>query len=125
MLSDFSFSEDTVGFLIDGVMDKDAIVELRSRILKKLERYDKINLYLEDVNIERFSFSAVKIATLFPVENKDRFHKIALVTDRKWIHALGALDTILVGVTIRNFDTSNRLKAMSWIANSEIQSVKD
>jgi len=123
MLSNFSLSDETVGYLIDGVMDKAAIVELRDRILEKMESYDKINLYLEDVNIESFSFSAVMIATLFPVEHKDRFHKIALVTDRKWIHALGILDTVLVGVTIRNFDVSERLNAVSWIANSETESI--
>lgn len=118
MFLNFSFAEDTIGYIIDGVMDKEAIEKLKGEIIKKFETHDFINLYLEDAGIERFSFNAVFIATLFPVEYHRRFHKISLVTDRKWIHALGLLDNMLVGVTIKNFTSENRLKAIAWISGT-------
>ncbi|MGJ8664747.1 MAG: STAS/SEC14 domain-containing protein [Patiriisocius sp.] len=116
MTLNFSFSEETVGYIIDGVMDQAAIQELKSQILEKFETHDKINLYVEDDNITHFSLNAVVIATLFPMEFHKRFDKIALVTNRKWIHALGVLDTVLVGVNIKNFMVSDRLKAISSIS---------
>lgn len=116
MFSDFSLSQNTVGYIIDGVMNTDAINDLKSQILDKFKEHDKINLYLEDSGIERFSLNAVMIATLFPVEHHDRFNKIALVTDRKWIHMLGALDTVLVKVNLKNFPIEKRMDAISWIA---------
>ena len=119
MLLNFSFSEDTVGYIIDGVMDKRAIQELKNQILEKFETHTKINLYLEDSGIERFSLNAVLIATLFPVEHHHRFDKIALVTDRKWIHALGVVDTLLVGVVIKNYTIEERLDAITWISESK------
>ena len=116
MLLNFSFSEETVGYIIDGVMDKAAIEELKNEILEKFKTHDTINLYLEDSGIERFSLNAILIATLFPVEHHHRFEKIALVTNRKWIHALGVIDTFLSGVTIKNFTTEDRMDAISWIS---------
>jgi hypothetical protein len=44
MLADFSFADNTVGYLIEGTMNKKAILELRSQILEKFETHDKINL---------------------------------------------------------------------------------
>lgn len=115
MFSGFSFSQNTVGYIIDGVMNTEAINKLKEQILLKFEEHETVNLYLEDSGIERFSINAVLIATLFPVEHHHRFNKIALVTDRKWIHALSFVDTLVVKVNIKNFTTEKRMDAMSWI----------
>ncbi|WP_299213231.1 STAS/SEC14 domain-containing protein [uncultured Dokdonia sp.] len=120
MLADFSFADNTVGYLIEGTMDKDAIVALRSQVLEKFKSHDKINLYLEDSNIEHFSLSAATIGALFPLEHSKRFHKIALVTDRKWIHALAAIDNALIGATLKYFPIKDRLSAISWIADVHV-----
>ncbi|MBX2827929.1 MAG: STAS/SEC14 domain-containing protein [Flavobacteriaceae bacterium] len=119
MLSGFSFAKDTVGYIIEGRMDTEAINRLRAKILEKFEEQEKINLYLEDSGIESFSLNAVFIATLFPLEHADRFHKIALVTNRKWIHLLGNMDSLIAKVNIKNFTTENRMDAMAWIAKKE------
>ncbi|GAB5399049.1 MAG: hypothetical protein Aureis2KO_06340 [Aureisphaera sp.] len=116
MFSGFSFAQDTIGYIIDGKMNTEAINALRAQILEKFEEHDKINLYLEDAGIESFSLNAVFIATLFPIEHAGRFNKIALVTDRKWIHLLGNLDTLVAKVNIKNFTTEKRMDAMAWIA---------
>lgn len=120
MLLNFNFSEETIGYIIDGIMDTKAINELKNLILEKFEVHEKINLYLEDSAIEYFSLNAVMIATLFPVEHYHRFHKIALVTDRRWIRALGILDTLLVNIDIQNFSINDRLDAIAWISREEI-----
>ncbi|MDC8003090.1 STAS/SEC14 domain-containing protein [Aureisphaera galaxeae] len=117
--SGFSFAQDTIGYIIDGKMDTVAINALRAQILEKFEEHDKINLYLEDSGIESFTLNAVFIATLFPIEHAKRFHKIALVTNRRWIHMLGNLDTLIAKVNIRNFTTEERMNAMAWIARRE------
>lgn len=115
-LSDFSFSANTVGYIINGKMDTPAINELKGLILEKLKEHEKINLYLEDSGIESFTANSVLIATLFPLEHSKRFHKIALVTNRKWIHMLGTLDKLLVNVKIKNYESKDRMEAIHWIA---------
>ena len=116
MLKDFSFADNTIGYVIEGTMDKAAILNLRSHILEKFETHDKISLYLEDGNIEHFSLSAAAIGALFPLEYARRFDKIALVTDRKWIHALAAIDNALIGAKLKYFPIKDRIDAITWIA---------
>lgn len=120
MLTDFSFADNTIGYVIEGTMDKTAILNLRSQILEKFETHDKINLYLEDSNIEHFSFSAATIGMLFPLEYAKRFNKIALVTDRKWIHALAAIDNVLIDATLKYYPIKDRMSAISWIAEVKV-----
>lgn len=113
---DFSFSDNTVGYIIEGVMDKKAILELRAEILKKLELYQTINLYIEDNDIKKFTINAVIIAMAFPVIHSSRFNKIAMVTNRKWIQTLGAIDNFLIKGELKNFMIEDRMNAMTWIA---------
>ncbi len=116
MLTDFSFADNTIGYVIEGTMNKTAILNLRSQILEKFEAHEKINLYLEDGNIEHFSLSAATIGALFPLEYSKRFNKIALVTDRKWIHALAAIDNVLIGAKLKYYPIKDRVSAITWIA---------
>lgn len=116
MFSDFSFAQDTVGFIIEGKMDRDAMDRLIAMILEKLEQHDYINLYLEDASVQQFTFDAINTAFWFPHKYKDRLRKVALVTDRKWIHALGGLNNMFLSTAIKNFPTQERMDAMCWIA---------
>lgn len=116
MLLNFSFSDNSVGFIIEGAMDYQAVQELKTAILEKLREHKTINLYLEDKNIERFTLDAIFVASIFPMQHLSQLNKIAMVTNRKWIHAIASINKALVGVEIRNFTIEERLDAISWIA---------
>lgn len=116
MFLNFSFANDAVGYIIEGSMDSKAIRLLKDEILEMLEKHDQINLYLEDAGIDHFSIDSVIIATLFPHEHKQRFRKVAMVTDRKWIHMLASMNRFLLGENFKNFTTERRLEAIAWIA---------
>lgn len=117
MHSSFTFSKDTIGFLIDGEFDEKAANKVHVEILEKLKTHKKINLYLEDSNLESFTLPGVVNQVLFKFEYGDRFNKVAMVTDRKWIHLCGNLKNMFLSATIKNFDTSERIKAMNWISS--------
>ncbi|WP_432411758.1 STAS/SEC14 domain-containing protein [Rasiella sp. SM2506] len=116
MNSSFSFSDDTVGYFIEGVVDENSVNQLHIRILEKLNKYGKINLYLEDNGIENFTIPAIINQILFKIEHADKLRKIALVTNRKWIQGCGAVENLFLTTTIKSFDTEKRMEAMSWIA---------
>lgn len=111
----FIFSNDAIGYIVDGVMDKKAIQQIRSELLQKFEEYDTINLYLEDAGVERFTLSSVVTATLFPHEYFYKLNKVAVVTDRKWIHMLASINKVLLAANYRNFTTEERQEAIDWI----------
>ena len=105
-----------MGYIIEGSMDYKAIQELKKAVLEMLKEHKTINLYLEDKNIERFSLDAIFIASIFPIQHLTQLNKIAMVTNRKLIHAIANFNKALVGVEIRNFTIEERLEAMSWVA---------
>lgn len=119
MLSDFSLSDNTVGFLIEGNFDKEMASKLISNIEAKLDFYDTINLYLEDVNIEEFSISAVLEEMLFKVNHSDRFNKIALVTDRKWFKACAAITKMFMSSQTRTYSPEDRVDAITWVSSPD------
>jgi len=119
MLSSFSFSKDTVGFIIQGEVNEESINELQKKILEKLETFDKIKLYLEDDGIESFTMPAVVQEMMFKIKYGDRFEKVALVTDRKWIKMCGVIENMLMPAQVKNFDVEERLDAIAWIAQTK------
>ncbi|WP_339702909.1 STAS/SEC14 domain-containing protein [uncultured Marixanthomonas sp.] len=116
MLSNFSFSDTTVGFLLEGSFDIKTVDNLIESIEDKLKRYDKINLYIEDVGVNSFSLQAILKETIFKFKNSNRFYKVALVSDRKWIHGCANISSIFTSSETRNFTSDERMNAMSWIA---------
>lgn len=119
MKVDFSFSDNTHGFIVEGVLDKKSAIELRAQALKILETVDKINFYVEDNDIKRFTLPAIIIALIFPLRHANRFDKIALVTNRKWIKRLAYIDNYLTRGEIRHYTIENRMDAVLWIAKKD------
>ncbi|NND88520.1 MAG: STAS/SEC14 domain-containing protein [Flavobacteriaceae bacterium] len=117
MLSNFSFSDSTVGFVIDKEYTKEVSKQLHKRILEKAEVYDKINLYIEDSSIEHFSIKIVAKEIIFKLENASLFNKVALVSDRKWIHRCASVENMFMEAEVKSFDSDDRLSAISWIAS--------
>lgn len=115
MLSDFSFAQDTIGFIIEGNLDTKSMYELGAGIRDTLVENKRMSLYLEDMEIQSFSFNAIIIGTLFPFRYGSKFDKMALVSDRKWIHFIGFFQNILFRMKVKSFSTEHRLDAMSWI----------
>ncbi|WP_203296147.1 SpoIIAA family protein [Luteirhabdus pelagi] len=117
MLSTFSFSDDTVGFLFEGDFNKKTVGKLISQIESKFDFYDKINLYLEDVNIDSFNLAAVWEEITFKLKHEERFNKIALVTNRKWIKACSMLCQTISSANMKTFSSEERLDALTWISH--------
>lgn len=115
MLSDFSFAQDTIGFIIEGDLDTKAMHELGARIHDTLIENKSMSLYLEEMDVHNISSNAVLIGTLFPFRYGKKFDKMALVSDRKWIHFIGFIQNSLFRMNVKSFSTEYRLDAMSWI----------
>lgn len=116
MLSDFSFSDTTVGFLIEGNFNEETVDSFIAKIKDKLNQYDKINLYIEDTGVESFSIPSVLEELSFKIKHSNRFNKVALVCDHKWVKLCGNLYDFFTDSEFQNFSSEGRIRAMSWIA---------
>lgn len=115
MLSNPNLSDNTLTYVLDGVMNIRTINNFWHQILEKLVSHDKVNLYIEDSNTDSFTLNAILIVTLFPVEYEDKFHKIAFVTNGKKNRALDQLERMLSKVIIKNFPVEKRKRALTWV----------
>jgi len=117
MLSTFTLSDNIIGFIVDGSYDELAVEKIQSEVNEKLEIYEKVNLYLEDTINANISFKAILKSLPFKIKTGNRFEKVAIVTDRKWLQVLSYLEKIFFNAEIRIFSGQNRLEAIQWISH--------
>jgi len=116
MISDFSFSKDTIGFMIEGKVTSQTIEKLNTLIIEKLDKFEKINLYLEDANVDSVSIPALLKEMEFKVNYASHFNKVAIVTNRTSLKIMVEIEKLIAAYEIEIFACEDRLKAMNWIS---------
>jgi len=102
--------------MIDGDVTSDTIEKLNGLIKEKLEDFDKINLYLEDSNVDSVSFPALLKEMEFKFNYAKCFNKVAIVTDRTVLNLIVDMEKLIAAYKIQSFSSSDRLQAMNWIS---------
>lgn len=115
ILSSFSLSDNIIGFIIDGPYDELALDKVQQEIYKKLEVYEKVNFYIEDTINAEISLKTVLKNVPFKIKTANRFEKVAVVTDRKWLQFVSSLEKLFFNAELRIFPTERRLDAIQWI----------
>jgi hypothetical protein len=117
MLSTFSLTDSTIGFIIDDRYDEASVRKIQSEVVEKLEVFEKLNLYLEDTPNAEISLKAIIKSLPFKLKNGNRFNRVAIVTDRKWLQLIGNLEKLFFNAEIRVFTSHQRLVAIQWISH--------
>jgi hypothetical protein len=86
-------------------------------VKEKLETFDKLNLYIEDTVNADISLKAVVKSVPFKLKTGNRFEKVAVVTDRKWLQVVSNLEKLFFSAEIRIFSSEQRLEAIQWISH--------
>ncbi len=118
MLTSSSFTGNNIGYILDGVMDMKSLNKFWYEILEKLASHEKINLYVEDKNLDSFTLNIILIVTLFPLKYAHKFDKIVFVAPGRKHNALEKLKTMLKRVTIKNFEVKDKNIARKWLTSS-------
>lgn len=116
MVLDYNLADNTIAYVFDGPMDETTINALRDQIECKLEIHDRINVYLEDQGVAYFTLYSVIVGIIFPLQHHKRFDKVAMVTDRSWIHLLSAINNQFISGDVRNYTSDERVVAMQWVS---------
>ncbi|MDT0556218.1 STAS/SEC14 domain-containing protein [Patiriisocius hiemis] len=119
MLASFSFSDNTIGFLIDGVLDEKTNRNLKKQVFERFKGHNKVNLYMEDASIVDYRIRSVISNCAFKIRNSKKINKIAIVSDKNWIHLCCFLDNLFLSTSVRSFKIKDRLQAISWIAETD------
>lgn len=117
MLSSFSLADNIIGFIVDGPYDEIAVEKIQSEVKEKLEVYDKVSLYIEDTVNADISLKAVLKNLPFKIKTGNRFERVAVVTDRKWLQVVSNLEKLFFNAELRLFSSQQRLEAIQWISH--------
>jgi len=117
MLSTFNIADNIIGFIVDGSYDEHAVLSIQAQVTEKLEQYDKLNLYIEDTENAEISLKAVVKNIPFKLKTGNRFERVAVVTDRKWMQVASNVEKLLFSSEIRIFSGQQRLEAIQWISH--------
>lgn len=116
MVSTFELSGNTVGVIIRSDIDMAVCKEIEELIINKFREYKKINFFFEIEKDRDISFKVFIKNMDFYLENSKRFHKIAVVTDKKWIKNIMEINALLVKAEVEVFSHQDRMEAIRWIA---------
>lgn len=115
MIVQLNITDDTVGFVFENFLNKYDTDEIKEAVLSKLKKFKKINLYLEEDEVDEIKMSAFIDQVIFDLKHADRFDKIAIVSNRKWIHGVTKIKDFLVSSNVKAFDLTERVEALCWI----------
>ncbi|MDT0675482.1 STAS/SEC14 domain-containing protein [Autumnicola musiva] len=116
MLDTFSFADHIVGVIIDSHLDKDTTESLQQKLLEKLKKHQRVNLFVEVQKESEISADAFIKNMQFNFKHIGEFHKIAIVSDINWLKGAMSLKDIVVEANIETFPHKDRLKALNWIS---------
>ncbi len=72
--------------------------------------------FQDTVNAE-ISSKAILKNLPFKMKTGNRFEKVAVVTDRKWIKVVSNMEKLFFNAEIQFFSTHQRLEAIQWISH--------
>lgn len=115
MIVELNIAEDTVGFVFENFLNQQDVDDVKEKILKTLETYDNINLYLEEDEVDDIKMTAFMDQVFFDLKHSPNFRKVAIVSNRKWIQGVAIAKDILSQANVEAFCLDERVDAVCWI----------
>ena len=106
-----------VGVKISGKIEKPDVDQIIAAIEEKLQKVDKLGIYVELESFGGFSFDALADDVKFGLANLNKFDKKAVVSGEGWIEKTTEfVDKIFSGIEIRHFSPDQKEEAKKWVA---------
>ena len=89
-------ADNVVGMRIQGKVEKPDLDQVKREVERRLERHDRIRVYVEVAEFEGMSVDAFLEDLKFGADNWNRFDKEAVVVDQVWLRKVTAMADKLV-----------------------------
>ena len=109
--------EEAVAYRVGGKITEEEMTFVLSIFKEKINKGEKLNVYQEIESIGGAEFDAMieKLKFLFDV-GLSHFSKIAVVSDKKWIHHLADLEgKLFKNLDMRGFSIEEKDKAIEFM----------
>ena len=110
--------ENIIGCRVDGKINVDDIGKSTQGGEEKSEKYPKLRIYVEVLNLGGISLEALLNDFKLAFKHYNKFERKAVVTDQKWMHTISPIvDKIFPGIEVKCFSNTDRDMAIDWIKN--------
>ena len=113
--------ETAVAYRLEGKITQAEMVSVISIFKEKIDKGDPLVVYQEVVNIGGAEFDAmVEKFKFFKAVGMSHFTRIAVVTHKKWIHKLVALeDKLFKHIEIKGFSIEDKARAIEFLRGND------
>lgn len=115
-------ADDVVGIRVGGSVTSEDIERAIDKIDSKLDQHDQVSFIAEIETLSGVSPAALLKDITYGIQqlrHLDRFHRAAVVTDKRWIRAAVKIESkLLPGVQVKAFFSPERDEAYAWAKNS-------
>lgn len=110
-----------VAYRLEGKITHEEMVSVISIFKEKIDKKEPLVVYQEVVNIGGAEFDAmVEKFKFFKQVGMSHFKRIAVVTHKKWIHKLVALeDKLFNHIQIKGFPIEDRSQAIEFLKGND------
>ena len=117
MIEIISFdNEKVIGLKVSGKIQADGIEDVKRVIDEKLEKYEKLNVYVEFAEVLDMSSEAFYKDLKFSFSHFGDFEKEAVVSDKKWLDIMiSVVDKLTPSLEVRHFSRNEIEAAKAWI----------
>lgn len=115
MIVELNIADDTLGFVYENLLEQTGVDEIKKAIEKKLEVHQRINIYLEEDDVDEIELRAFLDHVVFDIIHADRIRKVAIVSNRKWIRGMAKIKDLIVPTEVKAFASKDRVDALCWV----------
>jgi hypothetical protein len=112
--------ENTIAYRFGGKVTEEEMTSILTIFKEKIDKGEKLLVYQEVVSIGGVEFDAmVEKLKFFREVGLSHFDKIAVVTQKKWLHKLVDLeDKLLKSIKMKGFSVDEKDQAIEFLKNT-------
>lgn len=110
-------NERVIGIVMKEKIETNDIEQVSKLVEEKLEKFDKLSVYVEVESFEGISIEAFFKDLKLGIKNFGRFDKKAVVTDKTWMKKIGEVsDKLFSSIEIKCFPFDQKEEAVKWVS---------
>tara|TARA_B100000949_G_C14124861_1_gene384139 strand:+ start:252 stop:608 length:357 start_codon:yes stop_codon:yes gene_type:complete len=114
----FELADHVIGFIVNSNIDVKLVNKVKEEVNDLLKKNEKISLYFEDNSHTHLDLSAAFDDFSYEIENRKRFNKIALVSDKPIMALYSRAKSLFMTAEVKSFKHKDRLDALNWVSNA-------
>lgn len=99
---------------VDGKVSENDVKDFKDYVDQKKKDLGELNLLVEIKNLG-YTLDGLKEEIKFDIKHLDKFDKIAVLSEKKWIDLCTQLTKALPNVEVKHFDSEEKEKALYWL----------